>query len=336
MNDPEKRPIDRRRDAAIVLKLGVEDEGRVVSTYKIGEQRMLWVKERGIYEVKLPDEIDPDRANIALIPSQQRVCEFGADDDIVQRVLLTADVLFNEHAIKEEIDCARARELVFGMLVELVEMRRIPNDLEQVIGDRIAEYESRDDDGMSVQLPTISDLRPCCEGFTQRGIRVLASLKELARMFYPELGSRWITSLLRMLKERYGEDDAFYEFMLAAADLLLFLLNMRNVVEHSGPGRRMVVTDFSMSPMGHIDPPTIEIEHPDTPQSRCDAVGLMKTLGESVVTIVECFMARLCSANVRTGGGPPIALMNLPEEMHRNGVRYGYFTEIQGELVRFG
>src|SRR5262249_48672961 len=60
-----KRPIDRKRDAGGAMEIGVpDDQSAITAIFPIGDDLYV-VKERGIYEVKLADRIDPNRTNIA-------------------------------------------------------------------------------------------------------------------------------------------------------------------------------------------------------------------------------------------------------------------------------
>src|SRR5690349_18669276 len=100
----EKGPIDELRDAAFSLRVGFDEDGRFVDFYKIGDERMLWVKSNAIYEIMLADQIDPGRTNPSIPHAQQRLLDVGAEDEMVQRILLTAKVLFNEHAFGKQFE----------------------------------------------------------------------------------------------------------------------------------------------------------------------------------------------------------------------------------------
>src|SRR5262249_56398562 len=90
-----KRLIDRKRDAGGIMEIGTPDEqSAITAIFPIGDA-LYAVKERGIYEVKLADRIDPKRTNIAIPNTQQRVLNYGSDAPVVGRTLLTAKELFN-------------------------------------------------------------------------------------------------------------------------------------------------------------------------------------------------------------------------------------------------
>jgi hypothetical protein len=56
-----KRPIDRKRDAGGEMEIGPpDDQSAITAMFPIGDDLYV-VKERGVYEVKLADRIDPNR-----------------------------------------------------------------------------------------------------------------------------------------------------------------------------------------------------------------------------------------------------------------------------------
>src|SRR5712692_9042279 len=122
----EKRPIDRQRESALSLEIGTEDENSGISDfYKIGERRLLIVKAKSIYEVTLPDQIDPKRTNPNLKPLQQRVLDYGSEDDFVCRVLLTAKALFREHLFRPQVNQVQALALAFDGLKDVIAMHQL-------------------------------------------------------------------------------------------------------------------------------------------------------------------------------------------------------------------
>jgi hypothetical protein len=58
------RPIDTLRDGAASLEIKTPgDDSAILEMISTGD-RLLVVKGKGIYEVKLADEVDPERTNI--------------------------------------------------------------------------------------------------------------------------------------------------------------------------------------------------------------------------------------------------------------------------------
>jgi hypothetical protein len=57
--------------------------------------RLLVVKEKGIYEIKPADKIDPDRKNIQVPNTAQRVLPYGSNEPWVGAVLVTGNELLD-------------------------------------------------------------------------------------------------------------------------------------------------------------------------------------------------------------------------------------------------
>ena len=81
---PDKpRLIDKVRDGALSMGISTPDDNSAISEMIFTGERLLIVKGKGIYEVKLADQVDPGRTNIATSNTVQRVLPYGADDSIV-------------------------------------------------------------------------------------------------------------------------------------------------------------------------------------------------------------------------------------------------------------
>jgi hypothetical protein len=65
------------------MGISTPDDNSAISEMIFTGERLLIVKGKGIYEVKLADQVDPGRTNIATSNTVQRVLPYGADDSIV-------------------------------------------------------------------------------------------------------------------------------------------------------------------------------------------------------------------------------------------------------------
>ena len=84
-----KRPIDKRRDAAIHMQVGDSTDGAISEPVSFGD-RLLIVKERSIWQVQLADAIDPQRSNPEIPNTHQKLLSRGSSDPLVGRTLLQA------------------------------------------------------------------------------------------------------------------------------------------------------------------------------------------------------------------------------------------------------
>ena len=67
MNTPSDkgRPIDKLRSGAGSLEISIPDDDSAISEMISTDDRLLVVKGKGIYEIKLADQVDPERTNLA-------------------------------------------------------------------------------------------------------------------------------------------------------------------------------------------------------------------------------------------------------------------------------
>jgi hypothetical protein len=335
----EKRPIDRQRDSGLSLQIGAEDETSAISDfYKIGEKRLLIVKAKGIYEVILPDQIDPKRTNPRLTPLQQRVLDYGSDDDFVCRILLTAKALFRENFFEPQFDYVEAFALAFDGLKDIIAMHQLRLDLEKAQDEAWERFQHQQRPDGSIRMPSIPDMEARCEMYMQKANHVVICLEEIAKLFYrDQLRSKWITALTRLVSERYGSQNPFVDFMERASRFLLFINNTRNSVEHPRPDSRMKVTDYSMNEDGAIVVPTVEVLHPEMPLPLNAVTLFMIHITEGLVTTFEEMMAHLSANNVRQFSGMSVGLEEVPMERRANKkVRFGYVTSMGGSFVPFG
>ena len=84
-NDPRKTTIDQVRDAAISMTIGERGDGRIVRMVNIADEDMSTVHENAIYRVMLADAIDPERTNVNLSNSNQKIASSGSNSEIVSR-----------------------------------------------------------------------------------------------------------------------------------------------------------------------------------------------------------------------------------------------------------
>ncbi len=331
-------PIDKIRDAAFSLRVGAEgDDSHIVDFYKIGQKRMLLIKEKGIYEVTLPDQIDPQRTNATLRPAQQRVLEVGAEDETVGRILFGAKALFEPPMLGNDFDYVGALSLAYSALRDLIAMRDTQNTLSKDLAAESTQFQNRTPARDSVHLPSAPNIHARCDSFGLKAHHVAKSVKDMTRLFYADaITNKWVDALASVAASRHPPDNPLAKFLKDAAPLLLFVINLRNAMEHPLPNQRVVVTDYSINESGNIIAPTIEVIHPTTPQSRIDALEFMLRTTETLVDVVEGMIACLCAVNVKPIGQMQVVVGFVPEKMRRNSVRFGYFGEIGGRMVPFG
>lgn len=99
-----KRPIDLSREAAAFMQVGDASDASGIREMMAVDGRMLIVKEGGIWQVQLADDIDPERVNPSIPNAQQKMLSVGTRDAIVCQTLLQAKVLLRKDLLGESCD----------------------------------------------------------------------------------------------------------------------------------------------------------------------------------------------------------------------------------------
>jgi hypothetical protein len=321
-----KRPIDRQRESAVMMDVGTaEDTSAVVEMVRIGSELHI-IKEKGIYICKLADDVDPGRTNPSIPNVQQRILTYGSDSTLVRQTVLTAKKLFSPSYLPDSFDHARGLILAMETLKELAAMQDIANAF--LLAENSSKVEDRRQRDGSIVLPTVGDVAAHCKSFIQKSDHALQSLNGIVKLFYgKDAGKQWFESLTDLVQHRYGPDDLFSKFMVAALPFLKFIRNARNCVEHPSPaGRGLVVTtDFALNAQLQIIPPTIAVVDPKTPQPAVQVSKFMTHVIEQVTGIFEAMVAHMCNKNTQPFAGIQFQVIELPEDWQRaHHVRYSY------------
>jgi len=303
-----------------------DDQSAVTAIFPIGDDLYV-VKERGVYEVKLADRIDPNRTNIAIPNTHQRVLNYGSDASVVGRTLLTAKELFNPTYLPKNLDLTEALRLCFETLKDLAAMLDVAAALEQ---DQLAATRAvghTHKEAGAVAIPAVGNIGARCKDFVQKADHSLQSLLGMVRVFYgKDAGRQWFEGFRKLISKRYRESDPFSQFLAGALPFLKGIRNARNCVEHPKDSQRIVTRDFFPQADGTILPPTIEIIHPDTPMRATPVSEFMNRTQGQLVTIVEQTIAFMCSKHVQPPlPAFPLQIVEWPEENRRQKhVRYSY------------
>lgn len=332
----DDRSIDRARNSGGSITLpadtgGITDMGEINGALHV-------IGGSAIYRVQLADEIDPERTNIAIPNTHQKVLSYGTDFPYVRQILMTARRLFSSRVLGHAFDYKTGINLSFGALQDLVAMHDIREDIRARL-DKIAEdIKNLAMERRSVTVPSMGDVRGDSKAFLQKADHVMVALFNIAKLFYgDEIGPRWFTSLHKLASEKYGYDDEFTKFLNAALPLLRFVRNARNAVEHPDQTKRVKVTDIALLPSGALNPPSIEVIHPETPQPSMPLLSLLEYVADQLATVFEVMLVHLCGANVQPFAGMPLGIIEYDKNQQRAfKCRYGYATRMGDQIVPFG
>ena len=121
MNTPSDkgRPIDKLRNGAGSLEINTPGDDTAISEMISIDDRLLVVKGKGIYEIKLADQVDPERTNIGAPNTIQRILPYGAQDSWIGAVVLTANHLLQSPCLSSDINGAEAFSVVLKIAEDI-------------------------------------------------------------------------------------------------------------------------------------------------------------------------------------------------------------------------
>lgn len=333
-----KRPFDKKRDGAGSFMLQAADDDTGISEMFSLNEGLLLLTGKGIYEVKVADQIDPDRTNPKLPQNVQRqILTLGTESELVGRTLLTAKTLFADKFLPKSFDTKKAMSLSFDVLKDLVAMDTETSEFLATEKKEIEKMDSRPRNPGSFTLPAITNVEARCKTFFQKADHIEQAAWDIVRLFYPTIQTKChFGKLLELAQKEYGADDGFTKFLQDALPFLLMVRNARDCLDHRN-AKGANITNFVLLPDGHIIRPAIEIDFRDTKQSKAELGEFLPAVVKSMVNVFDTLLAFLCSKNPGNILGWPIQVGFVPEDKRRNKfVRYSFGMPLNGEFQPIG
>jgi hypothetical protein len=331
---PDRHSIDAIRNSALQMEVGTPDDPSAVKDMCVIRGSMHVIKGQGIYRIQLADNIDPKRTNTTIPNTQQRVLSYGTDCDFVRQTLMTAKRLFDAKFLGQSFNQSQAIDLTFDALKDIASMHTMRLEMDSNLQKIEASLGRLAMKNRSMSVPSVGEARGLAETFLQKADHATVDLFEISKLFYGDaVGKKWFESLLKLVKEKYGDDVPFAKFLEQVLPFLKFVRNARNCMEHPKADQYVEVSDIALSATGQLQPPSIAVVHPETPQPPVNLGELMAYTVKQLGDVFELMIALLCACNVQPFAGMPIQVVQYqPEQQKGFGVRYGYGS-IQGDIV---
>lgn len=334
MGYKNKGEIDRLREGGGSININTpEDQSAITSLLSAGDA-LLAVKQEGIYQVKMADQIDPKRSNPQIPNTVQRISQFGSDEIFIGKVLLTANNLFRKKEILSNIDCEMAMVHIVEITKNVSEMRVIADQFAEELKKCLGGFNGKIGNERSFVLPSIVNVDARVREFIQKADHSLRELFSIAKLFYAEVGKGGWESLKQRIDGETDRIDNFDEFFKNSLPFLQQIRNARNAIEHPRHDKQLATRDFSINSDNCLVPPVIELVHPKTPINSVPISDFMYSVQRGIVDIVELMVVFLCARHFESPSGLIVRIIEIPEERRTNpNVRYGFGTMIGNELV---
>lgn len=329
-----KSKIDQIRESAGSFEINTpDDDSDIAEMISVGE-RLLIVKGKGIFEVKLADQIDPVRTNINTPNTVQKIIPFGADHPWVGKVILTPNKLFNKEFLENHINCSEAMVRIFNIAEDVAALHELEIKFQKDLLSATKGYDLQIKKDRSVIIPAINNVEVRCNEFLQKADHALAELFKIINIFFPDVRKGGWDSLKKKIEEGPKGVDNFKEFLDNSVPFLHLVRNARNCVEHPLGHMKIVATDFSVGLQSNLLPPLLEIIHPKTPFESTPVTDFFQFIYSNIIEIIELMIVFICARNIKSTSRLPILVSLLPEVDRRSpNVRYGYTMNIGGQTV---
>ncbi len=323
----DNNPIDRKRSSGGMADIGTKEDGAIEQMIKIGK-RLIILKERSIYEFMMADDIDPERTNIMLPNNIHKLLiDQGSESEMVSKVFLTANTLFNKGKFDENIDVPKVLNLVLDLIQELAILEsEIKNYLEKE-EEVSAEYESKRGKPVSYSIPSIGNAKNRCTTIFQKADHIEQTLMKIITIFYPNDGltqQSHFPKLSEIIKGKYGEKDSFTEFLESTLDFMKLIRNLRNALDHQLKG--VEIYDFELAANSDVLAPSIEFDFKGSKLERQSLSEFLKMLIPNYIHICELTIVHLAGSNFI----PTLmqqAIKEIPEDKRRNKfVKYSFWS----------
>lgn len=335
--DKNKRPIDKLREGAGAFSITTPDDKSNITGMIASGENLLIVKENGIYEFKMADEIDPKRQNINTPNTIQQILPYGSSKPWVGAVVLTANDLLKKNILREGINTKRAMNLVIEIAQNIASAFEITESMLGLQKIELDKYDLKIRADRSFLLPSIKGIESKCKEYLQKLDHALNCLFSVVKVFYPDAGKGNWESFKEKLDQENPAIDNCNEIFGQMLPLLLFVRNARNCVEHPINEKRMIVKDFSVDAENNLHLPSIEIVHPKTPHPPVQITIFMNQNAHGIVNIVEFMLVLLCNRHIHQIQGFPVQVYEFPEDSRRTeNVRYGYGIATANSIIPYG
>lgn len=244
-----KSPIDIQRDAAFRIDLPADCGG--IKELKVINEHMYAIGANAIYEIILPDSIDPERTNPNVKGINRRILDIGLDSPIVAR-LLGQTFEFSQIMPQEKLHkiTLKAFELIPPMYQMATILISTYNELDEIVTD----YNKKNKTEQFVSISQISNLESSVRTFFLEAHKVLKSILELLNM---TSGGEKTKNFTELAKDSNDSNvisiiNGYY------ASTLDVIWNLRNSIEHPSPNRFVKINNVTISANNKITEPTWE------------------------------------------------------------------------------
>lgn len=316
---PPKRPIDIQRDAAFTLHIGGDDKSATKEFPSTGDSLYV-IKETSVFKIQLADDIDPGRTNPNVPNLSQQVLTAGYENEIVARVLLTAKYLFDENNATVEPFVASLFKNCIALTRQLLELDAMTRELADGILQKAAAFAVKRAERNAFSLPSVPDLDTKLHNILFKADKAKDTILKICRLqFLPGASNKSkLADLEKAVEASLKAEPQLIATWIEITKYFAMIRNMRNACEHPKENFQVVLVDFSMQPDGQVNPPLVEIQHPDTSIRTLPVVDLLEFIRNTMLEHSEIMLTFIRRAVLLMDNPFHEYVVEVPEEERRH------------------
>jgi hypothetical protein len=328
-----RRLIDRQRESALSLEVGGEESSPI--THLLSTKNSFYVlKANGVYQVKMADDIDPERTNPNIHTHSQQVIGAGTDHAVVSTILLTTMFLFDTKNSEVDEFAGELLDRVVFLTKKLIDIDQAIQKISEDIEEKELRFSNSKLSAKNFSIPSILGLDSRIYEIFMIADKAKDLLVECFRITFEQKQphARPLDHLSAVTKEAMKERPQLVPLVDEIFRYFSVIRQIRNASEHPKKGNRVIESNFCIQANGTVNPPLIEVEHPTNPISQSPAIEFLRGfmalfLEHTEFALVLLKVARLMKHNPF---GEMVAEFPLEERRHPN-VRFYRAIHFGGE-----
>lgn len=244
------------RDAAISVDLK-EGVGPITALVPLASHLEIY-KRDATFRLRSPESIDPTRSNPNAASTVAVTVGVGSSNPIVARVFLQAHAILKGAAFSKQIRSEQVLEELHACKEALLTCQNASERVNARVDECIAQVEGSlkmSRGRVFDSFPTVANLTDEVTTFLISAKRAIKHMCNLPVCFLDDIGSHSnFDHLGKALMKAVGHESAVTKFVQDQADLVRYLIDLRNFQEHPVE-RRTIVDDFKMEPDSTVSVP---------------------------------------------------------------------------------
>lgn len=298
------------------LEIGSDKDDSISAMVKV-DDRLVCITRKNIREILMADDIDQERTNPKINHNVQNVLPYGSDNEFVGRTFQQASLLFEEHALRGDIDSNKGLNISLSFLKEIISLNAIKIEY---INKEKKINSSMDGKGF---VPTYPNLEQKVKSFILNTDHAIKSILELVQLFYPDIKNKgWDNNLYETIKVENGEQNEFTKFISNFKDFTGMIRKIRNAVEHKDENIILTIKNYKLTPENIVEIPTISFKCEGYTLPETKVSVFMDLVAVNLLTIFESLMAHLCNLHTQEFAGDKRVVVFIPEDKRHESERF--------------